>query len=418
MITIDKLKSDRNSEYFRGFEGIDGPTPIWLCENQIDKIPCDYTIPNTKWLISAAGHGTHAIILYWRYMEGLSTIFINNEERSRHILENMLYLNEINPWLCRQLRRQGFINVIEGDYLLYKTKMKFDVVLGNPPYQIQVGPKKTEAIWNKFFHKSLTILNEGGYLSLIHPSGWRNITGNFKDVQEVIRSKKVPFLSIHNEKDGMETFGAETRYDYYTLQNIPNDGSETTVRFQDGQVKKLHLNEMEFIPNGGIDLLNSLLAKEDEETVEMIHSYSDYETRKSWMSKTQTNEFTHPVVYTVDYLSQPTFYYSSTNQKGHFGKPKVIWSNGRISSIGNYIDETGEFGLTQFAYAIVDEVENLSNIKRALDSKKFKNLMELCAVGQLTVNHKVVAKFRKDFWVEFLDENNNVIEPNYNVELL
>ena len=404
MITIDKLKSDRNSEYFRGFEGIDGPTPIWLCENQIDKIPCDYTIPNTKWLIPAAGHGTHAIILYWRYMEGLSTIFINNEERSRHILENMLYLNEINPWLCRQLRRQGFINVIEGDYLLYKTKMRFDVVIGNSPYQEKVGPKKTEPLWNKFFHISIDLLTEGGYLSLIHPSGWRNITGKFKDVQEVIRSKKVSFLSIHNEKDGMKTFGAETRYDYYVLQNTPNNGSETTVRFQDGQVKQLVLDELEFIPNGGIDLLSILFAKEGEKTVEMIHSYSDYETRKKWMSKTQTDDYIYPIVYTVDYLSQPTFYYSSTNQKGHFGKPKVIWSNGRISSIGNYVDETGEYGLTQFAYAIVDDVGNLSNIKKALDSKKFKDLMELCAVGQLTVNHKVVSKFRKDFWREFIDE--------------
>jgi hypothetical protein len=146
------------------------------------------------------------------------------------------------------------------------------------------------------------------------------------------------------------------------------------------------------------------MVKDGEETVQMIHSYSDYETRKIWMSKTQTNEFCHPVVYTVNYLSEPTLYYSSTNQNGHFGQPKVIWSNGRISSIGNYIDETGEFGLTQFAYAIVDEVENLENIKKALDSKKFKNLMELCAVGQLTVNHKVVAKFKKDFWKEFIDE--------------
>ena len=282
--------------------------------------------------------------------------------------------------------------------------MKFDVLVGNDPYQEKVGPKKTEPLWNKFFMKRMSLLKEGGFMCLIHPSGWRNITGKFKDVQEVIRSKKVSFLSIHNEKDGMETFGAETRYDYYVLQNVDNDGSETMVRFQDGQVKNMVLDNMDFIPNGGIDLLNTLLAKEGEETVEMIHSYSDYETRKSWMSKTQTNEFTHPVVYTVDYLSQPTFYYSSTNQKGHFGKPKVIWSNGRISSIGNYIDETGEFGLTQFAYAIVDEVENLENIKKALDSKKFKNLMELCAVGQLTVNHKVVAKFKKDFWREFINE--------------
>lgn len=282
--------------------------------------------------------------------------------------------------------------------------MKFDVLVGNDPYQEKVGPKKTEPLWNKFFHKRMSLLKVGGFLSLIHPSGWRNITGKFKDIQEEIRLKKVSFLSIHNEKDGMETFGAETRYDYYVLQNTPNDGSETNVRFQDGELKKLVLDNMEFIPNGGIDLLNSLLAKEDVETVELIHSYSNYETRKKWISKTQGGEFTYPVVYTVDFQSRPTFHYSSTNQNGHFGKSKVIWSNGRISSIGNYVDETGEYGLTQFAYAIVDEVENLPKIKRALDSKKFKNLMELCAVGQLTVNHKVVAKFRKDFWKEFINE--------------
>jgi hypothetical protein len=320
----------------------------------------------------------------------------NIRSRVFAFMENDLYLNYV------QVKNSDL--PVTFDIYKESIDMKFDVVIGNDPYQEKVGPKKTEPLWNKFFMKRMSLLKDGGFMSLIHPSGWRNITGKFKDVQEVIRSKKVSFLSIHNEKDGMETFGAETRYDYYVLQNVDSDGSETTVRFQDGQIKNMVLDNMDFIPNGGIDLLNTLIAKDGEETVQMIHSYSDYETRKTWMSKTQTNEFCHPVVYTVNYLSEPTFHYSSTNQNGHFGQPKVIWSNGRISSIGNYIDETGEFGLTQFAYAIVDEVENLENIKKALDSKKFKNLMELCAVGQLTVNHKVVAKFKKDFWREFINE--------------
>ena len=163
--------------------------------------------------------------------------------------------------------------------------MKFDVLVGNDPYQEKVGPKKTEPLWNKFFFKRISLLKEGGYLALIHPSGWRNITGKFKDVQTVIKSKKVKFLSIHNEKDGMETFGAETRYDYYVLQNVGNDGSETIVRFQDDQVKGLVLDNMEFIPNGGIDLLNRLIAKDGEETVELIYSRSDYGTDKNNTSK-------------------------------------------------------------------------------------------------------------------------------------
>ena len=35
--------------------------------------------------------------------------------------------------------------------------------------------------------------------------------------------------------------------------------------------------------------------------------------------------------------------------------------------------------------------------------KDFRNLMELCAVGQLTVNYKVIKIFKKDFWKVFLD---------------
>jgi len=311
-------------------------------------------------------------------------------------MENDLYLNYV------QVKHSNI--PVTFDIYNESVNMKFDVLIGNDPYQEKVGPKKTEPLWNKFFHKRISLLKEGGYLSLIHPSGWRNIKGKFKDVQEVIRSKKVSFLSIHNEKDGIETFGAETRYDYYVLQNIPNDKSKTLIRFQDGEFKKLLLDDMEFIPNGGIDLLNSLLAKEGEEKVNLLYSRSDYGTDKSNVSKVQENNFIYPCVYTVNYLSQPKLHYSSTNENGHFGIPKVIWSNGRISSVGSYIDETGEFGLTQFSYAIVDEVENLPFIKTALDSLKFKKLMELCAVGQLTINHKVISTFRKDFWKEFIDE--------------
>ena len=79
-----------------------------------------------------------------------------------------------------------------------------------------------------------------------------------------------------------------------------------------------------------------------------------------------------------------------------------MWSNGRIKSIGSVIDKEGKYGLTQFAYAIVDKEENLENIKKAFDSNNFRRLMEYCAVCQLTVNYKIIALFKKDFWKEFI----------------
>lgn len=282
--------------------------------------------------------------------------------------------------------------------------MKFDVILGNPPYQIKVGPKKTEPIWDKFAIKCFSLLKEDGYISLIHPSGWRNVEGRFKKTQKLFLKNKVIYLRINNEKKGIEIFGSETRFDYYLIQKTPKNNFQTKVIFQDDSVGELVLDEMEFIPNGGMNLLNKLLAKNEEETVKVLYSRSGYGTDKKHTSKTQNEDYTHPLIYTVNFQSQPSFYYSSNNKNGHFGIPKVIWSNGRISSVGSIIDSEGQYGLTQFAYAIVDEPEILPKIKKVLDSKKFKEFMELCAVGQLTINHKIISKFKKDFWKEFINE--------------
>ena len=151
----------------------------------------------------------------------------------------------------------------------------------------------------------------------------------------------------------------------------------------------------------------SMIAEPNEENVEVIYSRSLYGTDKKHMSRTKTEEYKYPCVYTVNSKSEITYYYSS-KQHGHYEVPKFIWSNGRISSIGSYVDINGDYGLTQFAYAIVDKPENLQKIKEVFDTKDFRNLMELCAVGQLTVNYKVISIFKKDFWKDFIDEENGV----------
>lgn len=402
MVTIDKLTSLRDSEYFRGFKGLDGPTPIWLCELQVNKIPCDYSNPDVKWLFPSVGHGTHAFIVFWRYMDSLSKIFINEEERSRHILQNMLYLNEINPWLCRQLCKQGFINVIEGDYLEYKTKMKFDCIVANYPFEKSVGKKKTQAIWPKFIEKSLTLLKEGGVLSEIHPDGWRNPYGDYKWVQELIKNKKVLRLEIYDEIKGLEVFGKSTTFDVLTIQNCNKCGYKTSVKDSVGNEFNLIMDNVEYIPNGKIELFNTVIAKKDDEKVKLIYSRSAYGTDKNNVSNTISDDFFYPCVYTTQKDGNINLKYSNTNQNGHFGISKVIWSNGVASSL--VMDLEGQYGLTQFSYAITDSEENLHKIYQAMNSEKFINLMKFADGKQHKYKYKVISTFCKDFWKEFIDE--------------
>ena len=380
-----------------------------------------FTEPNLKWLDTASGMGNFPVAVYLKLMEGLKSQIPNDEDRKKHILENMLYMSELNKknvFICHQIfniNSQYNLNLYEGDTLELDTTQewgidKFDVILGNPPYQQKVGPKKTETLWDKFIVKSFTLLKTSGYLVYVHPSGWRNIEGKFKNIQKEILTRNLQYLEIHNEKDGMKTFSSETRYDWYVLQNEIVDNTNTIIKFQDGTTNTINVNGLEFIPNGEYEKIMSMIAKNGEENVNVIHDYSLYETRKSWMSRTKTEECKYPCVYTVNSKSEITYYYSS-KQHGHYEVPKFIWSNGRISSIGSYVDINGDYGLTQFAYAIVDKPENLQKIKEVFDTKDFRNLMELCAVGQLTVNYKVISIFKKKFWEIFTGEiENEVIE--------
>ncbi len=299
---------------------------------------------------------------------------------------------------------------------LYKEKidMKFDVVIGNPPYQEFTGAASAKAIWPKFVQKSFDICKEGGYISLIHPNGWRNVNGKFKETQKLLLSKDIKYLEMHDEKDGKKYFNATTSFDWYVINNVNVLNGNTEIMGWDGNSSEQCVNNLEFIPNGMFNEILFLVATEGEETVEIL-SESSYHTQRNFMSKTQNEGFVYPCVYTTLKDDTINLMWSETNSNGHFGISKLIWSNGMASSL--QIDLGGQYGLTQFAYAIVDEPENLHLIKKVMESDIFLKLINNCYLSNGDrFNRKILATFRKDFWRYFLDENNNVIEPNYDVE--
>src|ERR1035437_2452269 len=164
------------------------------------------------------------------------------------------------------------VNVVVGDYLLVvmKGNMKFDVIVGNPPYQTksEESDTKTQPIWDKFVKKSLEILADNRYLCFIHPSGWRSNGNIFKDAKE-LKKRQIEYLEIHGEDDGNKVFGAPTRYDSYVMKNcLPS--LPTTIKDQNGNVAKENLADKSFIPNAQTDKVYSMLAKDGEEKCNLI----------------------------------------------------------------------------------------------------------------------------------------------------
>lgn len=322
------------------------------------------------------------------------------------VTENKLTRNLVNHLIRDYTQKINLFTIDEflDDTIITKF-MKFDVIVGNPPYQKEVGPNKTEPIWDTIVERCFTYLKTDGVLSLIHPNGWRNITGRFKKIQKLLLSKQIQYLEMHDVNGGMKTFGVSTSYDYYILKNQPPT-EKTHMRFNDGSEGFYDISNMEFIPNSEFEKVYSLIAKDGEETVNVLYSRSDYGTDKKNTSIEKIDEFIYPCVYSIVGDGEPNFYYSNTKEKGHFEIPKLILGNGANPKC--FIDYNGEYCMTQFAYGIVDNVKNLEKIKKVLESNEFQKInlatKFVSTAGNPLAYPRIISLFRKDFWKEFIND--------------
>jgi hypothetical protein len=157
-------------------------TSVIIVNEMLDEIPlCVWENPISTFCDLSMGKGTFLIEVVNR----LVNIYGYSEEDAK----SRVFGYDIRVKYVNYLKRRGYKNVFHGDSLIENFNMKFDVVIGNSPYQKQVGPNKTEAIWPKFVEKAFEICKEGGYVSMIHPIGWRDIDGKYKKVQKLILSK-------------------------------------------------------------------------------------------------------------------------------------------------------------------------------------------------------------------------------------
>ena len=402
-------------------------TPMKLVNEMLDKLPEEvWGNEKLKWLDPATGMGNFPVAVYIRLMEGLKKIIRNEEDRRRHILQNMLYMVELDKGnvfmlkkiFCGKGRGGGTykLNIFEGSFIDFKTativlppkveiNIKFDVILGNPPFQYKEGDTQAQPIWHLFVERSYELLENNGYLLFIHPSGWRDISGKGKqrNVFDFMKKNNLIYLNMNDFETGKKTFGVGTNFDYYVVQNTLTNSNKTIINDIDNtkgveEEYEIDLNNWDFIPSGKFKDFKKIIATKKEEKVVVLNE-SLYHTQKDEISDTKT-EF--PCCYSITIKDAMKYKYSSSN-KGHFGVPKVIWSNGA----GTYpiVDKEGKYGLTQYCYAIIDDKKNLDAIKKAMDNPTFIKLMKYLSFKEdHKYNYKIISLFKKGFYNHFLDK--------------
>lgn len=389
-------------------------TPYKLRNEMLDKIPIEFWnqsksdkyIQLNKVFEPCCGKGGFLIDIIDRFMIGLSELIPDPKERYKTIVEECLYWSDINPtniFICKLLidpYGEYKLNYNEGNTLDLDIHTKwnlegFDAVIGNPPYQNSNNNKGVgNIIWNLFVEKSLnTWLICNRYLLFVHPRGWRQIKSK---IGKLMMKKQIVYLNMNNLEKGLEIFKCSTDYDYYLIENRCVYKNTIINDYKDNEYEYFITNLLDFIPNHSIkDVYNLIDIVEDNG---FISSKSLYETRRKWMSKTQTADFKYPCVYSINGKNEISKKWSNRNNNGHFGISKFIFSNGN----GFFKDINGEYGLTEWAYAIQCNIDQIDSIELVFNSNKFKNIIDAIHLTSNKYNYSILKQFKKDFWKEFI----------------
>jgi hypothetical protein len=364
-----ELEKKQNGEVF---------TPPSLIQEKFDKLtladPNIWSDPTRKFLDPANGIGNYPAMAYQRLMEGLKVAIPNVAERKEHILKNMLYMCELNAKNVEVSRKlfdpEGVyeLNLYQGSFLdlnpeeVWKVK-KFDVVFGNPPYQPPSNGKKGgKSLWPLFVKKSLELLKKNGFLVFVHPALWRKPENELHDL---MFEKQFHYLSIHSSQDGVKTFQAGTRYDWYVLQNTKST-KPTPVRFDDGiQSSFIITPSLPFIVNHGGDIMNKVVAKNQFGYLKAERCHT-WDTRRDYVNSTKTSKYVYPLINGSSKTRGIRLSYSSIPMTYQYTK-KIIFSNG--GEIQPFYD-SGKFGTTEAGIFIpVESDADGIRITRFLKSK-------------------------------------------------
>ena len=185
----------------KGILGAPDSSGFW--EEIVSQIPDDVFLKNdVKILCPAVGHGTEADIIV-RRMRSLG--------RSVEDIQSRIYLIDKYRVFTKALQRRGYTNVICADFMTWETDMKFDVVVGNPPYQDPNNDKKM--LWNSFMDKSLEVAKDNAIIAMVTPATW-------------IRAK----TNIHNSYKLFEEYQVE-RAVVYAKDDTPFPGVGSTISY-------------------------------------------------------------------------------------------------------------------------------------------------------------------------------------------
>jgi hypothetical protein len=162
----------------------------------------------------AVGMGNYIIAIYYKLMKGLKSKYPDENERKKHILENMLFMGELNKKNCYVVQQifnfdnKYKLNLYQGNTLEVNIKKifnkdKFDIIIGNPPYNEELTKTGAKPLYHKFIEYYLDKCN---YMTFIIPSRWFAGGKGLDKFRDMMLNRK-DIVYINHINDASSIFG-------------------------------------------------------------------------------------------------------------------------------------------------------------------------------------------------------------------
>lgn len=274
--------------------------------------------------------------------------------------------------------------------------MKFDVVVGNPPYQkesagTRLGSRGSADLWPDFVRKCLGLCKDRGHVSLIHPTAWRKPEDRNGFWKLLTNDNQMKRLRMSSGKKDQNWFGIGVRVDYYILEKT-SKYSFTKVTDHEAVTSDLDLSQFNWLPNYAIAEISSMLGK----GCKVLYN-TFYHTQKDH-TEYPDRIFKYPVVHTINQLGLGVRYFDKIQDQDstHFGVPKVLLNQNELQY--PYNDYKGEYGMSQLTFGIaIDSKENGEEIVNFLNSEKGRRLIAATKWNTFYTDYGMFKSFKK-YW--------------------